>query len=310
MLDLNKLHVFHVVAQAGSFSAAAERLTITQSAVSQQIKELEAGLGRQLFLRGRRGVRLTPHGEILQRYARDIFLLAARAEASLTDVAHLSEGRVSIGATPGVAVYLAPEWVARFRAQYPRLTVALQTGVTSRIVPDVLAGRLDMGLIEGELDAFAGEGRLAWRPLVEMEQFVVVGPGHPWAGRASVRLDELSGQPMILRPPGSQTRAWLDGALRPRRIAPVVAAEFDNLESMKRSAAQGTCLTVLPEYVVRGEVAAGLLAAIPVEGRPLLRTLKLVWVEETPFGPVTAAFLEELSLEFPALRRVINTDGE
>ena len=115
MIDLNKLHVFNVVAQAGSFSAAADRLYITQSAVSQHIKELETGLGRQLFQRGRRGVRLTPHGEILQRYARDIFALVARAEAALTDVAHLSEGRVSIGATPGVAVYLAPEWIQRFR---------------------------------------------------------------------------------------------------------------------------------------------------------------------------------------------------
>jgi DNA-binding transcriptional LysR family regulator len=164
-----------------------------------------------------------------------------------------------------------------------------------------------MGLIEGELDAFVGQERLAWRPLAEMEQFIVVGPGHPWAGRASVRLEELSGQPMILRPPGSQTRAWLDGALRERGVAPVVATEFDNLEAMKRSAAQGTCLTVLPEYVVRGETAAGQLAAIPVEGRPLLRTLKLVWAEETPFGPVAVAFLEELSREFAALRPVIST---
>ena len=301
MIDLNKLHVFHVVAQAGSFSAAADRLYITQSAVSQHMKDLEAGLGRPLFQRGRRGVRLTPHGEILQRYARDIFALAAQAEAALTDVAHLSEGRVSIGVTPGVSVYLAPEWIARFRARYPRLTVALQTGVTAQVVPDVLAGRLDMGLIEGELDAFAAEGRLASRPLAEVEQRVVVGRDHPWAGRASVRLEELDGQPMILRPPGSQTRAWLDGALRPRRVAPLVAAEFDNLESMKRSAAQGTCLTVLPAYVVQAEVAAGTLAAIPVEGRPLVRTLKLVWAEDAPFGPVALAFLEALSVEYPTL---------
>lgn len=309
MIDLNKLHVFNVVAQAGSFSAAAERLYVTQSAVSQQIKELEAGLGRQLFQRGRRGVRLTPHGEILQRYARDIFALAARAEAALTDVAHLSEGRVSIGATPGVAVYLAPEWIQRFRNRYPKLTVALQTGVTAQVVPDVLAGRLNMGLIEGELEAFARQARLAWRPLAEIEQWVVVGAGHPWAGRESLRLEELHGQPMIMRPPGSQTRVWLDGALRARGVAPVVATEFDNLESMKRSAAQGTCLTVLPEYVVRAEVAAGTLAALPVEGRPLARTLKLIWTEDVPFGPVALAFLEELGREYPTLRPLVNTDG-
>lgn len=308
MLDLNKLYVFNVVAQVGSFSAAADRLTITQSAVSQQIKELETGLGQQLFQRGRRGVRLTPHGEILQRYAGEIFALAARAEAALTDVAHLSGGRVNLGATPGVAVYLAPEWIQRFRNRYSHLTVALQTGVTAQIVLDVLAGPLDMGLIEGELEAFAGQARLAWRPLAEMEQWVVVGAAHPWAGRESVRLEELHGQPLIMRQPGSQTRAWLDGTLRARGIAPVVATEFDNLESMKRSAAQGTCLTVLPEYVVRAEVAAGTLAALPVEGRPLARILKLVWAADAYFSPVARAFLGELSVEFPALRPLVNTE--
>jgi len=302
MIDLNKLQVFTIVAREGSFSAAAERLFVTQSAVSQHIKDLEAGLGRPLFRRGRRGVELTTHGEVLQRYARDIFALVAQAEAALTDVAHLSEGRVSIGATPGVSVYLAPEWISRFRERYPHLTVALQTGVTGQIVPDVLAGRLDMGLIEGELDAYAGEARLAWHDLVEVEQWVVVGRGHPWAERPSVRLEELHRRPMILRQPGSQTRAWLDGALRPRGVSPVVAAEFDNLESIKRSAAQGSCLAVLPAYVMREETAAGTLRAIPVEGRPLWRTLKLVWAADAYLSPVALAFLEDLGVEYPSLR--------
>ncbi len=308
MLDLNKLHVFHVVAQAGSFSAAAERLYITQSAVSQHIRDLEAGLGRPLFQRGRRGVRLTPHGEVLLRYARDIFALAARAEAALTDVSQLSEGRVSLGATPGVAVYLAPEWIGRFRARHPRLTVAVRTGVTGQIVPAVLAGRLDLAVIEGELDAFHSEPRLAWRVLSDVEQLVVVGRGHPWAARTSVRLEALNGQPMIMRQPGSQTRLWLDGALRPRGVAPVVAAEYDNLEAMKRSAAQGSCLVVLPEYVARAEVAAGALSAIPIEGRPLARTLKLVWAAGGYFGPVARAFLATLAHEYETLWAVLGDE--
>lgn len=307
VIDLNKLQIFAIVAQEGSFSAAAERLYITQSAVSQHIKDLEAGLGRPLFKRGRRGVTLTSHGEILQRFARDIFVLVARAEAALTDVAHLSEGKVSLGATPGIAVYLAPEWIQRFRGRYPQLTVALQTGITAQIVTDVLAGRLDMGLIEGELDTYHNE-RLAWRELQEVEQLVVVGDHHPWADRETVRLEELDGQPMIMRPPGSQTRTWLDNALRPRHISPIVATEFDNLESIKRSAAQGTCLTILPGYVVRAELTAGQLAALPIDGSPLRRTLKLIWATDSFFSPISLAFLEELSVEYPSLRGMVALD--
>jgi LysR family transcriptional regulator, low CO2-responsive transcriptional regulator len=308
MLDLYKLRIFTVVAQEGSLSAAADRLYISQSAVSQHIKDLERSLGRPLFQRGRRGVTLTPHGEILRRYARDILVLVARAEAALTDVAHLTEGKVNIGTTPGIAVYLAPEWIQRFRTRYSQLTVALQTGVTGQIVPDVLAGRLDMGLIEGELEGYQNP-RLAWRELEEAEQLVVVGRDHAWASRESVRLEELDGQPMIMRQPGSQTRAWLEGALRPRRVSPVVATEFDNLESMKRSAAQGTCLTILPEYVVRYEVAAGQLAAIPIEGQPLRRTLKLIWAVDSFFSPVAMAFLNELSLEYPSLKSMVSLEA-
>lgn len=306
MIDLHKLQIFTIVAREGSFSAAAEQLYITQSAVSQHMKELEASLGRQLFHRRRRGVALTPHGEILLGHARQIFALVASAENALADVAHLTEGRVNMGTTPGVAVYLAPEWIGRFRERYPNLTVAMQTGVTAQIISGVLGGRLDLGIVEGEVDAFRGEARLAWREIATIEQFVIVGRDHSWAGRAAVRLEELHGQPLIVRQAGSQTRAWLESELRPRGIAPVVATELDNLESMKRSAAQGRCLTILPRYVVEAETAADSLRAIPIEGRPLERTLKLVWAADGYLGPVTRAFLEALEPEYPALRAILD----
>jgi LysR family transcriptional regulator, low CO2-responsive transcriptional regulator len=304
MLDFNKLRIFVIVAQEGSFSGAAERLYISQSAVSQHMKELEAVLGRSLFIRGRRGVKLTPHGEVLKQYAGEILALVARAETVLTDVAHLPEGKVSIGVTPGVAVYLAPDWIQTFREQYPHLTVALQTDVTGRILPDVLAGRLDMAFIEGELEGYLNP-RLAWLDLADVEQLVVVGRKHPWSVLSSVRLENLDGQPVIMRQPGSQTRAWLDGALRRRRVKPVIATELDNLESIKRSAAQGSCLTILPEYVVSAEVAAGHLVMIPIEGRPLRRTLKLIWAADGYFSPVAAAFLAVLSRRFSAVGEIL-----
>jgi LysR family transcriptional regulator, low CO2-responsive transcriptional regulator len=301
MLDLYKLRIFAIVAQEGSFSAAAERLFISQSAVSQHMKELEAVLGRSLFVRGRRGVKLTAHGEVLKQYAGEILALVARAETALTDVAHLPEGKVSIGVTPGVAVYLAPDWIQSFRDRYPRLTVALQTDVTGRIVAGVLSGRLDMGFIEGELEGYLNP-RLAWRDLEEVEQLVVVGRDHPWAGLSSVALEDLNEQPLIMRQPESQTRAWLDGVLRHHRVRPVVATEFDNLESIKRSTAQGICLTILPEYVVSAEVAARQLVTIPIAGRPLRRTLKLVWAADSHFSPVATAFLTVLGQRYSVIR--------
>src|SRR5690606_28687466 len=122
MLDLYKLQIFSMVVREGSFSAAAERLYMTQSAVSQHIKDLETSLGRRLFQRGWRGVKLTSHGEILNRYTAEIFDLVTRAERALIDIDHLTTGRVNLGATPGIGIYLAPDWVQDFRSRYPQLS--------------------------------------------------------------------------------------------------------------------------------------------------------------------------------------------
>ncbi|MEZ4518020.1 MAG: LysR family transcriptional regulator substrate-binding protein [Chloroflexota bacterium] len=95
-------------------------------------------------------------------------------------------------------------------------------------------------MIEGELDAYQ-QPRLAWRELEDVEQFVVVGPAHPWAALEQISLPDLHRQPFIMRQTGSQSRIWLENALRPQGVVPVVASENDNLESIKRSAARGTC---------------------------------------------------------------------
>ncbi len=304
MLDLYKLQIFSVVAQEGSFSAAAEHLYMTQSAVSQHIKELESSLGRQLFQRGWRGVKLTPHGEILQRYTGEILELVARAESALVDIDQLSDGRISLGATPGVGIYLVPDWVQQFRSRYPQLTVALHTGVTAEIISGILGQRLDIGFIEGELDDHP-HPKLESLALEEIEQQVVVGFKHPFWERQQLQIEELRGQSLIVRQANSQSRIWLEQVLQQHGIQPVVGAEFDHLESMKRAVAVGQCLAVLPPYVVQAEVEQHLLRMIPITGSPLRRSLKLIWNKEVHFSPITRAFLGELSSRYIALTELL-----
>lgn len=309
MLDLYKLKIFSVVVQEGSFSAAAERLYMTQPAVSQHMKELESSLGRQLFQRGWRGVRLTHHGEVLNRYAAEIFALVAKAESALTDVEHLSSGRVRLGVTPGIGVYLAPDWVQYFRTRYPQLTVALQTGITPEIVNDVLGQHLDMGFIEGELN-ISLTPQLGMLVLEEVEQQVVVGSKHPYWEREMVSIDELRQLPMIVREANSQSRIWLEETLRHYGIEPVIGAEFDNLESIKRSVSLGMCMAIMPPYVVQAEVQQQLLHTIPVEGRHFTRSLKLIWDTNMHFSPIANAFLVELSQHYPALKAFVQQVNE
>ncbi|MFN7209338.1 MAG: LysR family transcriptional regulator [Aggregatilineales bacterium] len=304
MLDLYKLRIFMAVVQEGSFRGAAERLYITQSAISQHIKDLETGLGRRLFERGWRGVSLTAHGELLHSYAQRIFDLVAEAENALTNLENLPEGKLSLGATPGVGIYLAPDWIGRFRSRYAQFSVSLQTGVTAQVVGDVLAQRLELGFVEGELEAHQ-HPRLGSCILQEVPQMVIVGEKHAWWRAESVRLEQLRDQPFIVRPPNSQSRIWLEQTLRAHGIEPHISAEFDNIESTKRAVAAGVCITILPRYVVQSEIGQGILRALPIAGDPLRRTLKLVWDQSAHFTPIARAFLETLREDYPSLAEVI-----
>ncbi|MFO7631993.1 MAG: LysR family transcriptional regulator [Caldilinea sp.] len=303
MLNLYKLEIFAIVVQTGSFSAAADRLLMTQPAVSQHIQDLEASLGARLFLRGRRGVTMTEAGETLHRYTQEILRLVAEAEDAVTDVQHLASGQVSVAATPGVGVYLLPDWTQAFRQQYPNLTVVVETSITARIVAGLRSGQMDIGFVEGELDGVDPEG-IGVQELEVNEQFVIVGPKHPWWERESVSMEALAGQSIVMRQRNSQTRIWLDGELQRAGVQVQVAAEFDNVESIKRAVAKGKDITILPDYAVRNELEMHMLRAVPVEGSPLLRTLKLVWSRNAFFSPVTRTFLRFLARYLPALNEI------
>jgi LysR family transcriptional regulator, low CO2-responsive transcriptional regulator len=300
MLNLSKLEVFAAVVRTGSFSAAAQQLLMTQPAVSQHIHDLEASLGTRLFVRGRRGVTLTPAGEQLREYTRAIFQLVAEAENAITDVDNLAAGAMRVGATPGISVYLLPDSIQEFHSRYPKLQVSVQTGITPQILADLGLGKLDLGLIEGELEEPL-DGVLGVQMLDDVEQWVVVGPKHPWWGRAEVPIEELGGQSMVLRQRHSQTRIWLDGIFQQYNLHPRIAAEFDNVESIKRAVINSMSITVLPDYAVQHEVELGRLWLLHVAERPLLRTLKVVWNREMYTSPVTRAFLICLQRYLPHL---------
>lgn len=300
MLNLYKLEIFAIVVQSGSFSAAADRLLLTQPAVSQHIQDLEASLGARLFDRGRRGVTLTPAGEKLHDYTRSILSLVAEAEAAVTDVTQLASGEMTALATPGISVYLLPDWVQAFRGHYPKLAVQVQTSTTPQIVAQLQSGKADIGLIEGELEEIdtTGIGVLA---LDEVEQLIVVGPAHPWWTRLSVVCADLNGQNFVMRQRTSQTRLWLDSRFQAAGTTIQVVAEFDNVESIKRAVSKNMGISILPGYAIVSEVETGSLRGLTVTDKPLCRTLKLVWNEEGFLSPVTRAFLRFLEHYFPAL---------
>jgi DNA-binding transcriptional LysR family regulator len=197
-----------------------------------------------------------------------------------------------------VSAYLLPEWAQGFGQRYPNLTVTAQTATTGELLQALRGARLDLAAIEGELDDIPTHG-VQIQPLREFEQYIVVGRQHPWWGRAELALAELAGQPMVMRQASSQTRLWLDAALRAHHVAPRVVAELDNLESIKRMVTLGASLTILPLYTVRAEQELGVLRALSLAGQPLRRTLRLLWCAGRPPGPIARAFVQFLGEQYP-----------
>lgn len=306
MLNFYKLEIFTAVIETGSFSKAAERLLLTQSAISQHISDLENSLGTRLFDRGPRGVKLTESGEKLRDYTVQILRLVAEAQNAVTNINNLKDGQVSIGATPGVNVYLLPEWLKTFSSRYPNLTVAAQTGTTDEVIASLLNRQLDIGIVEGEIEVEDHPAeRLGVLVLRESDLYVIVGRDHPFCKLDSIPAEALNDQPFIARQSRSQTRIWSDMMLAQMNIQPRIVAEFDNQETMKQAVSSGMGITIMPDYAVKNEVQMKLLRALPVDGFSLKRHVKLTWNKDHLFTPTTVAFLRHLARSFPQISALI-----
>ncbi|MDQ7027173.1 MAG: LysR family transcriptional regulator [Anaerolineae bacterium] len=306
MLSLYKLEIFAAVVQAGSFSAAAQHLYMTQPAVSQHIQDLELSLGISLFIRGRRGVTLTSQGEKLHHYTERILQLVAEAESQVTNVENLESGQITIGATSGVSVYLLPNWINDFRSKYPKLNVSLQTGVTTQNVIGVMEHKLDIAIVEGELDKIQrkGLGNLTIRPV---KMLVVVSPDHQWAQHDTIHINMLNDQPFITRQYNSRTRIWIDALLKKHGVNVNIVGEFDNQEAIKQAVISNMGLTIMPDYAIERECAANLLHPLTVDGIDLQRHIKILWDSNAPFTPLARALLVHLSEKFPSIQALLKT---
>lgn len=293
MLDLYKLRLFVAVANHQSLSQAAEAHYMSQSAMSQHIAQLEAYLGRTLFARHRRGVILTADGEKLYAYAVQICHLVAEAELALVQITAESEGELSIGATPNISTYRLPVWTSDFTLRYPRLRVRVQTDITAHIIRDVMLGKLDIGLIEGEIQADYAENLHIHR-LESIAQMVVIGQAHPFWGRDTITLADLNQQKIIMRPANSHSRQWLEGIFKAHGVKPAVLLETDNIEAMKRMVQTSDNITILPDYTVADAVKNGALWAIRVDGAPLVRDHKVLWAKSSLPTPFAHVFLRHL----------------
>src|SRR5437763_2988276 len=191
MLDVKRLRVLREVAAHGSFSAAADALDYTQSAVSQQIATLEREAGTVLVDRSARGVRLTDAGEALVRHADAVLARLADAEAELEAIAGLRGGRLRLVAFPTAGATIAPRAIAAFRERHPAVEITLVPGEFEDGVAALKAGDTDIALLIESGFETCHDAAIERMALMDDPMYVVLPAGHPLAERRRLRLDDL-----------------------------------------------------------------------------------------------------------------------
>jgi DNA-binding transcriptional LysR family regulator len=252
-LENFRLVVFRNVAERLSFRRAAEALYLTQPAVSLQIKALEEDLGLSLFERSGRAIVLTPAGELLLRYTRQVSGLLAEAERELAALSGELAGTLSIGASTTIAQYLLPRLLAEFRRTAPRIEFSVLSGNTETIVAALEQHRIDLGLIEGPAHSQA----VTAEPFLDDEIVLIASTAHEWSDRPFVTLQEIPSIPLLIREPGSGTRQVLELALERcglKRSSLRVAMELDSTEAIKSAVAAGLGLGFVSRWALEQDL--------------------------------------------------------
>ena len=272
-ITLRQLQVFVAVADAGSTAAAAPAVSLTQSATSAAINELERLLGTILFDRVGRGLVLNDEGRSLQVEARALLDAARVLEESRGE--QRSATRLQVGASTTIGNYLLPALIRAFGDALPGARIAARIGNTAQIEAGVLDFSLDVGLIEGP----AHDAELVVLPWRFDELLVVSAPSHDMAQRAAHgRLDvaALRRAPWLLREPGSGTREAVEQALLPRLHHVDEALSLGSSEAIKNAVAEGLGISCLSRCIVADMLADGRLVVLRTSLPPLRRRFSLI----------------------------------
>lgn len=263
MLDLNTMQVFCDLVDTGSFSRAADKSFVTQSAVSQRLRALERQYGQTLIERGQgRGtVHPTAAGQTLYEGARRLLREAAALEESLRGLSDEAAGTVRVATVYSVGLHALPPRLKPFLAAHPRINIHLEYQQTGDVYKDVLAGAVDVGIVACPTPRRGIEAL----PFGEEDMALICAPEHPLSREDAVSLRQLDGLDFIGFADDIPTRKLVDDRLRAAGVRVRLTNSFDNIETIKNLVEIGPAVSIVPADTVTQEERAGTLVAVPFQ---------------------------------------------
>ncbi|MDX3457513.1 LysR substrate-binding domain-containing protein [Streptomyces sp. ME02-8801-2C] len=243
-MELRQLEYFVAVAEELNFTRAAERVHISQSGVSAQIRQLERELGAKLFDRSARTATLTVAGKAMLQHARAALAAADAVGQAVGEVTDLIRGRLTVGMVIGCAITPLFDALAAFHQAHPGVELSLLEDNSYRLVEAVRAGAVDLALIG---TATATPDGLDALTIISERLVVAVPAGHPLARQRRVTLRDLAAHPLVCMPPGTGLRTVLDRACAAHGLQPTISLQASSADTIAYLAARGLGVAVLSE---------------------------------------------------------------
>jgi DNA-binding transcriptional LysR family regulator len=271
-MDLRQLEYFVAVAEERNFTRAAERVHISQSGVSAQIRQLERELGAELFDRSARTATLTVAGKAALGHARAALAAAGAVGQSVGEVTGLIRGRLTVGMVIGCTITPLFDALAAFHRAHPGVELSLQEDNSDRLIDGVRAATIDLALVG---TATATPDGLDALTIISERLVAAVPSGHPLATRRHVRLRDLADHPIVCMPPGTGLRTVFDQACAARHVQPVVALQASAADAIADLAARGLAVAILSESMAARY--RDRLTALAIDDVDAPALLALVW---------------------------------
>ena len=294
-LDFITLRLFCDVVETESFSRAAERNFISQSAVSQRIRSLETHLGQSLLERRKGQTKIIPTdaGQILYEGANLILREIVDLETRLNGLSEEIAGTVRVATVYSVGLHALPGKLKPFLAAYPQVNVHLEYSQTLKIYQDVLCGAIDVGIVACP----APKNGVQIAPFGEESIALICAPEHPLASRKEASLSDLEDLPFIGFTADIPTRRLIDDRLQAAGVKVRIVHAFDNIETIKNLVEIGSGVSLLPEDTVRVEVREGELAMVALSATSAFkRPVGLLLKQSGALRPAVKAFCEAMKL--------------
>ena len=289
-MHIEMLKIFCDLADLGSFSRTAEKNFLSQSAVSQQLAQLELAHKCQLVDRKKRPIELTKAGQLLFQASKDILDRYEEVRNELNALQKSSVIRINVATIFSIGMHTLPDYVKRFMVSYPNVNVHIEYFSASRIYELVLSGDVDIGLVavpkrDKRLDVYDFEEE----PLV-----LVCSPKHPLSKESRVDIHKLQFERFIAFEKGVPTRGWIDNILERYNITVRPVMEFDNIETVKRAVEINSGISILPRTAILQELSGGTIKAIDLSNEEFVRPTGIIVRKGKILGQPGRYFIELL----------------